>query len=43
MMFIWGTDTTATTLEWAMSLLLNHPEILKKVKVRLTAKLGMDA
>ncbi|KAJ9670579.1 hypothetical protein PVL29_026862 [Vitis rotundifolia] len=28
-----GTDTTATTIEWAMSLLLNHPDVMKKVRV----------
>ena len=36
----WGTDTTATTLELAMSLLLNHPEILKKVKVEIDSQVG---
>ncbi|XP_042493512.1 cytochrome P450 81Q32-like [Macadamia integrifolia] len=30
-----GTDTSATTLEWAMSLLLNHPEVLCKVKAEV--------
>nr|POE89352.1 cytochrome p450 81d11 [Quercus suber] len=40
MMFIGGTDTTATTLEWTMSLLLNHPEILKKVKVEIDSQVG---
>ncbi|CAH2043211.1 unnamed protein product [Thlaspi arvense] len=35
-MLLAGTDTTAVTLEWAMSILLNHPEVLKKVKTELT-------
>ncbi|KAF8051094.1 hypothetical protein N665_1801s0010 [Sinapis alba] len=34
-MIVAGTDTTAVTLEWAMANLLNHPEVLAKVKTEL--------
>ncbi|ONI33499.1 hypothetical protein PRUPE_1G428500 [Prunus persica] len=27
-----GTDTTSTTLEWAMALLVNHPEVMEKTQ-----------
>ncbi|KAK9949053.1 hypothetical protein M0R45_004599 [Rubus argutus] len=37
-----GTDTSAVTLEWAMSNLLNHPQVLKKAKAELDSKLGPD-
>ncbi|KAF8410153.1 hypothetical protein HHK36_002675 [Tetracentron sinense] len=30
-----GTDTLAVTMEWAMSLLLNHPEVLKKAQAEI--------
>ncbi|XP_040996837.1 cytochrome P450 81C13-like [Juglans microcarpa x Juglans regia] len=39
-MFTAGTDTTATTMEWAMSLLLNHPEVLQKVKAEIVNQVG---
>jgi cytochrome P450 len=42
MMFIAGTDTTATTLEWAMSLLLNHLEVLQKVKIEIDNQVGSE-
>ncbi|XP_030950148.1 cytochrome P450 81C13-like isoform X2 [Quercus lobata] len=42
MMLIAGTDTTATTIEWAMSLLLNHPEVLQKVKAEIDNQVGAD-
>ncbi|XP_019087275.1 PREDICTED: cytochrome P450 81D11-like [Camelina sativa] len=37
-----GTDTSSTTLEWAMSSLLNHPEILMKVRSEIDEKVGLD-
>ncbi|THU53220.1 hypothetical protein C4D60_Mb10t12130 [Musa balbisiana] len=35
-----GTDTSAVTMEWAMCLLLNHPEVLHAVRAELDAKIG---
>ncbi|KAK7273188.1 hypothetical protein RIF29_14236 [Crotalaria pallida] len=37
-----GTDTSAITLEWAMSNLLNHPEIMKKARKELDSLTGQD-
>ena len=37
-----GTDTSAATLEWAMTLLLNHPEVLKKAKAELDIQVGKE-
>jgi cytochrome P450 len=37
-MFVAGTDTSLTTMEWAMSLLLNHPDALQKVKAEIDSQ-----
>jgi len=35
-----GTETTSSTTEWAMSLLLNHPEALKKAQAEIGEVVG---
>lgn len=37
-----GTDTSAGTMEWALSLLLNSPETLKKAQVEIDERVGSD-
>ncbi|KAL6317066.1 hypothetical protein AAG906_029818 [Vitis piasezkii] len=37
-----GTDTSAGTMEWALSLLLNSPEVLKKAQQEIDDHLGHD-
>ncbi|XP_022766457.1 cytochrome P450 81D11-like [Durio zibethinus] len=37
-----GTDTSAGTLEWAMSFLLNHSEILQKAQTEMDNVVGQD-
>ncbi|PIN20499.1 Cytochrome P450 CYP2 subfamily [Handroanthus impetiginosus] len=39
-MIIAGTDTSIATAEWAMSLLLNHPDALQKAKIELDSQIG---
>ncbi|XP_010548438.1 PREDICTED: cytochrome P450 81D11-like [Tarenaya hassleriana] len=41
-MILAGTDTSAVTLEWALSNLLNHPEILRKARAEIDEKVGSD-
>ncbi|EEF38931.1 cytochrome P450 81Q32 [Ricinus communis] len=37
-----GTESTAVTLEWAMSSLLNNPQVLEKAKDELDIQIGQD-
>ncbi|CAL5367029.1 unnamed protein product [Camellia sinensis] len=37
-----GTDTSSVTMEWAMSLLVNHPEVLKKARAEIDTHVGQD-
>ena len=37
-----GTDTSSSTLEWVMTNLLNHPNVLKKVTIELDNQIGED-
>ncbi|KAK6156726.1 hypothetical protein DH2020_010974 [Rehmannia glutinosa] len=37
-----GTDTSATTIEWAMTELLNHPEMMEKVQQELNEVVGLN-
>ncbi|XP_015064767.1 cytochrome P450 81D11-like [Solanum pennellii] len=39
---IGGTDTTAVTIEWAMTHLLNNPKVLNKVKIEIDNHVGYD-
>ncbi|KAI7749282.1 hypothetical protein M8C21_004273 [Ambrosia artemisiifolia] len=35
-----GTDTSSVTIEWAMALLLNHPDVLNRARVELDNDIG---
>ncbi|XP_074274274.1 cytochrome P450 81Q32-like [Silene latifolia] len=41
-LFIGSSETTTNTMEWALSLLLNHPEVLKKVQTEIDNHVGYD-
>ncbi|KAL5857622.1 hypothetical protein ACOSQ3_005080 [Xanthoceras sorbifolium] len=41
-MLVAGTDTSAVTLEWAMSNLVNHPEVLKRARAEVDAQIGQE-
>ena len=40
---IGGTETTSTTIEWAMAELMQHPDTMKKVKEELKKVIGLNA
>ncbi|XP_029801409.1 steroid 21-hydroxylase isoform X2 [Suricata suricatta] len=42
-LFIGGTETTATTLSWAVAFLLHHPEIQQRLQEELDRELGPGA
>ncbi|KAI3807268.1 hypothetical protein L1987_23193 [Smallanthus sonchifolius] len=41
-LFLGGNDTTAVTLTWAISLLLNHPNVLNKLQDEIDDHVGKD-
>ncbi|KAH9564139.1 hypothetical protein CY35_04G008600 [Sphagnum magellanicum] len=41
-MLVAGTDTTATTVEWALVKLIRHPNVLKKVQDELDDAVGPE-
>ncbi|CAK8576954.1 unnamed protein product [Lathyrus sativus] len=41
-MLVAGSETSATTMEWAFSLLLNHPEIMNKVREEINTCMHQD-
>ncbi|CAI0451643.1 unnamed protein product [Linum tenue] len=42
MMFVAGTETTSITLEWAMTLLLDHPRVMQKLKAEIDSNIGHE-
>ncbi|KAI3451091.1 hypothetical protein Pfo_007756 [Paulownia fortunei] len=41
-MLIGGTDTSAAAVEWALSELIRHPKVMKKLQTELEQVVGMD-
>ncbi|CAI0557637.1 unnamed protein product [Linum tenue] len=41
-LFVGGTDTTSTLLEWTMSELIKHPRVMKKLQEELRTKIGRE-
>jgi len=41
-MLLAGTDSSAVTLEWSMCNVLNHPEVLNKIRAELDTHVGQD-
>lgn len=41
-MVIAGTNTSAVTLEWALSNLLNHPDVISKARDEIDNRVGLD-
>ncbi|TVU30724.1 hypothetical protein EJB05_22359 [Eragrostis curvula] len=41
-LFVAGTDTTSTIVEWSLAELIRHPEILKQAQEELDAVVGRD-
>ncbi|XP_035845042.1 cytochrome P450 81Q32 [Helianthus annuus] len=37
-----GTDTSVATMEWSLSLLLNHPQVLQNAQSEIDTKIGKD-
>ncbi|XP_010440785.1 PREDICTED: cytochrome P450 81D1-like [Camelina sativa] len=42
LMVIAGTNTSSVTLEWALSNLLNHPDVLSKARAEIDNRVGLD-